>query len=242
MPRGRTPISSLGPSAPSSPGVCSTRRARRRRRLGTAPTDDEVPDVDELPRLISAVGRLRSGAGAGAGDALDAHARALERLRRRYESRAEAIERAHAAAAGLRSVPSPEGVLADAPRALAVSSTLRRVVLSRVRDGALHVETIEVRDDAEQAAAGARRDWQACRSGSLYAADRGRDPAQATRDGRQRRAARRDRAHRPAGNGHGVGGAYVAAAVVAGGEPGRPDDPRRPRQVKSRRRASTATC
>jgi DNA-binding CsgD family transcriptional regulator len=192
--------------------VVEARRAARELLGDPRSDDDETAAVDELPRLIAAVGRVVP----GASEALDAHERVLERLRGRYETRRESIERAHAAAAGLRGARSPEAVLDDAPRALAESSTLSRVVLSRVRRGAMHVETIEVRGDAEQAAAALAR---------LAAVPVRLAPPLIEAEILRRRRATvvsgaqlGDRAHRPLATVMGWG-SYVAAAVVVRGEP-----------------------
>ena len=129
----------------------ATRAAREL--LGAPPADERSPDPEALPALIAVLGGLPG----GAGEELDAHERALERLRGRYESRAEAIERVHAATQGLRRIGSPAELLERVPRALVESSGLDRVVLSIVRSGAMHVEAVHVRGDPPAAAAALAR-------------------------------------------------------------------------------------
>jgi len=185
---------------------------RTARELLGLPDGDDAPDPDALPGLIAGLGRLLP----DAADELAAHERALERLRRRYDTRGAAIERAHAAVAGLRAIESPEGVLAAAPRALSESSALARVVLSVVRDGAMHVEGVHVTGAPEQAADALHR---------LAATPvRLAPPLIESEILRRRRgtvvsgAQLGDRAHRPLATVMGWG-SYVAAAVIARGEP-----------------------
>lgn len=64
----------------------------------------------------------------------------MERLRQRYEGRTHALARAQSAIAELREVTSPGAMLDRAPAALCEGSTLRRAVLSVLRDGAMAAE------------------------------------------------------------------------------------------------------
>jgi LuxR family transcriptional regulator, regulator of acetate metabolism len=73
-------------------------------------------------------------------DAGAAHRRALERLRRRYDARFEALAGVQAAIAALRGLTSPSAILARAPGELVRGSQLKRVVLSLVSDGLLIAE------------------------------------------------------------------------------------------------------
>lgn len=68
------------------------------------------------------------------------HAVALERLRHRYEARFEALREAQAAVAELREITAPATMLARAPRALTEHSTLRRAIVSVVREGKMLAE------------------------------------------------------------------------------------------------------
>ncbi len=68
------------------------------------------------------------------------HEAALARLRQRFEGRFDALLRAQAAVAELCEVTSPSAMLARAPAALCEGSTLRRAVLSVVRDGRMVAE------------------------------------------------------------------------------------------------------
>jgi LuxR family transcriptional regulator, regulator of acetate metabolism len=75
------------------------------------------------------------------------HEAALARLRQRFEGRFDALARAQAAVAELREVTSPSAMLARAPAALCEGSTLRRAVLSVVRDGSMVAEAAHFAGD-----------------------------------------------------------------------------------------------
>jgi LuxR family transcriptional regulator, regulator of acetate metabolism len=188
----------------------ATRSARAL--LGAVADDGDDPDPEALLGLIAGLGRLL-----GDDDGtLDVHRAALERVRSRYETRSAAIERAHAAAAALRALGTPETVLERAPRALAEGSALERVVLSRVRDGAMHVEAVHVAGEPEQAAVALGR--------LAGAPVRLAPPLIEVEILRRRRATvvsgaqLGDRAHRPLATVMGWS-SYVATAVVVRGEP-----------------------
>ena len=118
--------------------------------LGARPPAAGVAGPEEVAELIAALG---AALGEGAGE-LEAHRQGLDRVRRRYEARSAAIARVHSATAALAAVDSPEELLAQAPAALARSSSFERVVLSLVRAGAtLHTETVYLRGDREGAGA-----------------------------------------------------------------------------------------
>jgi DNA-binding CsgD family transcriptional regulator len=176
------------------------------------PAPAASPDPDALPALIAGLGGLlRDG-----DERLAEHERSLARLRRRYETRSAAIERAHAAAALLDGIASPPAVLERAPRALAEGSALERVVLSRVHGGAMHVEAVHVRGDER---------WAASALARLRAAPVRLTPPLIEAEALRRRRAMvvsgaqlGDRAHRPLAAVMGWG-SYVAAAVIVRGEP-----------------------
>jgi LuxR family transcriptional regulator, regulator of acetate metabolism len=63
------------------------------------------------------------------------HEEALERLRERFETRFEALERARGATSELRKVTSPGAMLERAPAALCGASNFRRAILSLVDRG-----------------------------------------------------------------------------------------------------------
>ena len=88
-----------------------------------------------LRKLITLAGERLSGAGGSV--ATGEHDAALERLRQRFEGRFEALARAQAAVAELREISSPATMLAQAPAALCRGSTLRRAILSVVRDATM---------------------------------------------------------------------------------------------------------
>jgi LuxR family transcriptional regulator, regulator of acetate metabolism len=181
--------------------------------LGLPPAAaDEAADPEALPGLIAGLGGLL----AGDAGALDAHGAAIERVRSRYETRSAAIERAHAAAATLRAIRAPEEVLARAPRALAEGSALTRVVLSRIRDGAMHVQGVHVAGRPDEEAAALER---------LEAAPVRLAPPLIEAEILRRRRATvvsgaqlGDRAHRPLATVMGWS-SYVATAIVVRGQP-----------------------
>jgi hypothetical protein len=88
-------------------------------------------------------------------DAGAAHRRALERLRRRYDARFEALAGVQHAVATLRELTSPSAILARAPGELVRGSQLNRVVLSLVSDGLL------IASSALTAATGSASKWVA---------------------------------------------------------------------------------
>jgi LuxR family transcriptional regulator, regulator of acetate metabolism len=104
-----------------------------------------------LRKLITLAGERVSAAGGSVASA--EHDAALERLRQRFEGRSEALARARAAVAELREVSSPATMLARAPAALCLGSTLARVILSAVRDGTMIAEAAHFAGDPD----GARR-------------------------------------------------------------------------------------
>jgi len=104
--------------------------------------------ADERARLQSLIGALteRLSVGGRSAPGHD-HESALERLRHRFEVRFEALARAQAAAAGLREVTSPSEMLARAPAALCEGSTLRRAIVSGVREGTMGAQAAHVAGD-----------------------------------------------------------------------------------------------
>jgi DNA-binding CsgD family transcriptional regulator len=77
---------------------------------------------------------------------------ALQRLRRRYDARFEALAAVRHAIAELRAVTSPASMLAQAPAAVCAASKLRRVVLSLTQEGRLVAEAAHFADDRSGAA------------------------------------------------------------------------------------------
>jgi LuxR family transcriptional regulator, regulator of acetate metabolism len=63
------------------------------------------------------------------------HETALERLRQRFDSRAEALARVQTAILGLRELTAPDTMLARGPAALCEASSLRRAIISLVHGG-----------------------------------------------------------------------------------------------------------
>lgn len=85
------------------------------------------------------------------------HEEALRRLRERFETRFEALERARGATSELRTVTSPGAMLSRAPAALCGASNFRRAILSLVDRGrmvpeAAHFEGAAAAADAVVAA------------------------------------------------------------------------------------------
>src|SRR5207248_10281257 len=76
-----------------------------------------------------------------------------ELVERRYVRRVDALERVQEGVRGLGEVGSPAGILGRSADALGESSDLDRVVVSSIRDGALHVESTWCRDDRARAEA-----------------------------------------------------------------------------------------
>jgi DNA-binding CsgD family transcriptional regulator len=68
------------------------------------------------------------------------HETALARLRERFESRFDALARAHSAISQLRELTSPVAMLARAPAALCAESKFERAILSLVRGGQMLAE------------------------------------------------------------------------------------------------------
>jgi LuxR family transcriptional regulator, regulator of acetate metabolism len=122
-----------------------------------------------LDELQAASGRVQSALGTLAGE-LDARAargparkrdlwrllvelHQLERelVERRYVRRVDALERVQEGVRGLSEIGSPAGILERSADGLGESSDFDRVVVSRIRDRALHVESTWCRDDRARA-------------------------------------------------------------------------------------------
>ena len=118
----------------------------------TRPRARAAPISTALRSLIAELrGRLSA-------DELDAEVvreqeAALERLRHRFESRFEALERVQAAIAELREVTSPREMLARAPAALCAGSAFERTILSLVKGGRMVAEAAFVSGPPRVAAA-----------------------------------------------------------------------------------------
>lgn len=111
------------------------RRLRDTAALARQALGENSPPGDDVAALIGALARRLP-------DDPDAaeHAAALERRRHRYEARFDALRRAQAAVAELREITAPATMLARAPRALCEHSTLRRAIVSVVREGKMVAE------------------------------------------------------------------------------------------------------
>ena len=99
----------------------------------------EIPDLDSLRSLIAEL-RGRLSAGELASDVVREQEAAMERLRHRFESRFEALERVQAAIAELREVTSPREMRVRAPAVLCAGSAFERAILSLVKGGRMVAE------------------------------------------------------------------------------------------------------
>jgi LuxR family transcriptional regulator, regulator of acetate metabolism len=150
----------------ASPQVSEAIEAARAAASGSRA--DEYPNLDGLQ---AASGRVQSALGALA-EQLDSRAargpaarrdlwrllvelQQLERelIERRYVRRVDALERVQEGVRGLGEVGSAAGILDRSADGLGESSDFDRVVVSSIRDGALHVESAWCRDDRGSAEA-----------------------------------------------------------------------------------------
>ena len=149
---------------------------------------------------------------------------ALERLRHRFETRFEALERVTGAIAELREVTSPREMLSRAPAALCAGSAFDRAILSLVKGGRMVAEAAHFAG-AERAAAATLAQLQANPLATRAHADR--DRAAAPAPGHDRRRRGRASSGRPRdGAPHGV--AVVRGRAARRRVAGRGRDPRRP--------------
>ena len=112
-----------------------------------------APPGDALRDLIGALNeQIAEHSDAAPGIAVQEQRAALERLRRRYDARFEALAAVRHAIAELRAVTSPASMLAQAPAAMCAASKLRRVVLSLTQEGRLVAESAHFADDRSGAA------------------------------------------------------------------------------------------
>ena len=126
--------------------------AQAREMLGAAPdVDAGAPGLEALRALIAALRSQLSEDDLGVGLISEQEA-ALERLRHRFETRFEALERVTEAIAEVREVNSPREMLARAPAALCAGSSFDRAILSLVKGGRMVAESAHFAG-AERAAA-----------------------------------------------------------------------------------------
>jgi LuxR family transcriptional regulator, regulator of acetate metabolism len=114
--------------------------AQTRELLGLTP--ERSPggaEFEHLRELIAAL-RERLTETELAAAAIDEQEAALERLRHRFDTRFQALERVQAAIAELREVTSPREMLARAPAALCARSAFERAILSLVKGGRMVAE------------------------------------------------------------------------------------------------------
>jgi LuxR family transcriptional regulator, regulator of acetate metabolism len=96
-------------------------------------------DLDAVQALIAALRSQMPEDELGAA-AISEQEAALERLRHRFETRFEALERVAAAIAEVREVTSPREMLLRAPAALCAGSVFERAILSLVKGGRMVAE------------------------------------------------------------------------------------------------------
>lgn len=120
--------------------------------LGVPARPEADVDLDELRALIATLrGRLQTDE-RQPGSAAD-QASALDRLRHRFESRFEALDRVQGAVGELREVTSPREMLVRAPAVLCARSAFERAILSLVKGGRMVAESTYYAGDARAAGA-----------------------------------------------------------------------------------------
>jgi LuxR family transcriptional regulator, regulator of acetate metabolism len=116
-----------------------------------------MTERDDKPMLPSPTDVYDPGMSVSAVEALTAlHRAELALVRLESERRIEALDRVRDGIGRLGEVGAPEGFLQGAADELGASSDFDRVVISEVRDGALHPHAVWVRDEAEPGATAAR--------------------------------------------------------------------------------------
>ena len=114
--------------------------AEARSLLGLRPEPDGGgADLEALRSLIAGV-RSELSPNQLAAEAIVEQEAALERLRHRFESRFEALDRVQAAIAELREVTSPREMLVRAPAVLCAGSAFKRAILSLVKGSRMVAE------------------------------------------------------------------------------------------------------
>ena len=114
------------------------------------------PDLAELRRLIAALrGMLTPGELEAA--AVAEQEAALDRLRRRFETRFEALARIQTAIGELREVTSPREMLSRAPAALCSGSAFQRAIVSLVKGGRMVAEAVHFTGQSRLAAGALER-------------------------------------------------------------------------------------
>jgi DNA-binding CsgD family transcriptional regulator len=126
---------------------CELAVSNARRLLGSPPS--EKADDEALLEVIAelTIRITETSAETGHHPPADGHTDQLERLRRRYEGRFDALRNVEVALVALRASTSPSVILSSAPSELCEHSQLDRVVLSLVSDGFIRAEAACFRND-----------------------------------------------------------------------------------------------
>lgn len=103
-------------------------------------------DPGPLRQLAERLGEMLGG---DSGDAVREQEAALERVRRRYDGRFEALDTVRQAMDALRTVTAPAALLAAAPAALCNATRLRRALLSLTAGGQMVAESAHFAEDPE---------------------------------------------------------------------------------------------
>ncbi len=136
-------------------GRVSAAISRARALLGDAEGADAArpATADPLRDVIDALTeRLTAQSEDSPGAAVHEQEATLERLRRRYDTRFEALTGVRQAVDELRSITSPASMLGQAPAALCGASKLHRVLLSLTEEGRLVAEAAHFSGDRSGAA------------------------------------------------------------------------------------------
>ena len=115
------------------------------------PAEAGPPDLAELRRLIAALRGMLTPGELEAAAVADQEA-ALDRLRRRFETRFEALARIQTAIGELREVTSPREMLSRAPAALCSGSAFQRAIVSLVKGGRMVAEAVHFTGQSRLAA------------------------------------------------------------------------------------------
>ncbi len=109
--------------------------------------------VDELADVRSRLAEVDARLGGAGAAAAERHEAEMAELEARFNERGEALARARAAATGLRSLTSPDAMLARAPAVLCAGTRFERALLSTVASSAMVPTAVHVGAGPEREAA-----------------------------------------------------------------------------------------